>query len=321
MKEERACQNCKLIFLIEDEDFQFYKKIDVPPPTFCWKCRFQRRLVWRNERTLFKGKSAKSGKDIITIIPPRSGIPTFDESEWWMDDWDPLEYGREYDFSKSFFEQFGELQKVIPRMSRNVTQMIESDYSANSGNLKNCYLLFNATADEDCAYGTGVNNSRACFDNCNIDKCERCYESFWLTNCYQTRFSVQCTDCVSVWLSRDCRGCSYCIGCVGLSNKQFHIFNKPYLKEEYEKKIVELRLDVWSDFLNVQKEAYKLWAEYPNKYIQGIRNTNVTGSYITDSKNVKFGYLMRESKDCKYCQYLQDPKMKITMMLRYGVEI
>jgi hypothetical protein len=30
-----------------------------------------------------------------------------------------------------------------------------------------------------------------------------------------------------------------CVGCVNLRNKQYHIFNKPYSKEEYAKKLVD----------------------------------------------------------------------------------
>jgi hypothetical protein len=29
------CQNCKKDFTIELDDFRFYEKIKVPPPTFC----------------------------------------------------------------------------------------------------------------------------------------------------------------------------------------------------------------------------------------------------------------------------------------------
>jgi hypothetical protein len=51
MKEEmRQCQNCKNQFTIEPEDFAFYEKIKVPPPTFCPSCRFQWRLSFMNER-------------------------------------------------------------------------------------------------------------------------------------------------------------------------------------------------------------------------------------------------------------------------------
>jgi len=42
-QETKQCQNCKKEFEIEAEDFNFYKKIKVPPPTrpeiiYCEKC-------------------------------------------------------------------------------------------------------------------------------------------------------------------------------------------------------------------------------------------------------------------------------------------
>ena len=52
----KSCQNCKSDFMIEPDDFGFYEKIHVPPPTFCSKCRFQRRLMFRNERSFYKRK-------------------------------------------------------------------------------------------------------------------------------------------------------------------------------------------------------------------------------------------------------------------------
>lgn len=41
--------------------------------------------------------------------------------------------------------------------------------------------------------------------------------------------------------------------------------------------------------------------------MQGVKNTDVSGEYITHSKNVKNSYLIRESKDLKYVQYSQVP--------------
>ena len=34
MQETKSCQNCKNDFIIEPDDFAFYDKIKVPPPTF-----------------------------------------------------------------------------------------------------------------------------------------------------------------------------------------------------------------------------------------------------------------------------------------------
>ena len=43
-----GCQNCKILFVIESEDFNFYEKIKVPPPTFCHDCKTMRRLILTN---------------------------------------------------------------------------------------------------------------------------------------------------------------------------------------------------------------------------------------------------------------------------------
>ena len=76
--ETKQCQNCKNNFTIESEDFDFYKKIDVPPPTFCPECRNQRRLAFRNERFMYKIKSPFSGKDIFSMYTPLSGKKVVD---------------------------------------------------------------------------------------------------------------------------------------------------------------------------------------------------------------------------------------------------
>ena len=54
--EKKICQNCRGEFTLEPDDFSFYEKIKVPPPTFCFDCRLQRKLAFVNERTLFKRK-------------------------------------------------------------------------------------------------------------------------------------------------------------------------------------------------------------------------------------------------------------------------
>ena len=64
-QEACQCQNCKKDFLIEPDDFDFYEKMKVPPPTFCPECRMIRRLTWRNEWQLFK-KFDVHGKEIFS---------------------------------------------------------------------------------------------------------------------------------------------------------------------------------------------------------------------------------------------------------------
>ncbi|MBI2121939.1 MAG: hypothetical protein HYT98_02345 [Candidatus Sungbacteria bacterium] len=317
-QETKICQNCKNEFTIESVDFAFYEKIRVPPPTWCPECRMVRRMVFRNERKLFRIKSAKSGKEILSLNPPEAGVAVYDEKEWWSDDWDAREYGREYDFSRPFFDQFFELSRVVPRYSRDVLNMVNSDYSANAADLKNCYLLFNSNYSEDSSYGNAVDKSHFCFDNSHIQKCERCYESFWLANCYQTHFSSKCEDCQSVWFSKNLRGCSNCFGCVNLRGKNYCIFNKQYSKEDYIKKLESFSLHTFSGITAVKKTALDFWLKFPNKYIEGVKNLNSSGEYVTHSKNVHHGYLVREGEDLRYVQYVQLPPSKDLMDITVG---
>src|SRR5690349_18309615 len=99
--ETRTCQNCHGTFSIEEEDFSFYKKINVPPPTFCPECRLQRKLVWRNERTLYKRKCDAPGHNemLISMYPPDVEITVYDQNYWHSNDWDASMYAREYDSS------------------------------------------------------------------------------------------------------------------------------------------------------------------------------------------------------------------------------
>ena len=308
----KNCQNCNQEFIIEPDDFEFYTKIKVPTPTFCPECRFQRRLAFRNERKLFRNVNARTGERILTIYPPESGINVYTDEDFRSDVWDPLDYGVDYNFSRPFFEQFLDLMKKVPRPARNyfVDTMVNSDYSANCGYFKNCYLLFNSDHCEDSAYGNGVNLSKNCYDISQCNNSERCYESFWINNCNRAHFCSQCVESFEIWFCKDCLGCSNCFGCMNLRNKKYCIFNVQYTKKEYEEKIVAMRLNSWKGIEGARNAAQEFWNKLPNKYHQGVKNVNSTGAYVTNSKNVRYGYLVRESEDCKYVQYLQTPPNK-----------
>ncbi|MCX6723513.1 MAG: hypothetical protein NT094_05670 [Candidatus Staskawiczbacteria bacterium] len=272
----------------------------------------KRLKFFRNERKLFRNVNARTGEKILTLYPPESGITVYTDEDFRSDKWDPMDYGVDYNFQKPFFEQFLELMKRVPRPARNyfVDTMVNSDYCGNCGYFKNCFLIFNADHNEDCAYGNGVDYSKNCYDNSHCKNSERCYESFWITNCSRAHFCSQCAESFELWFCKDCLGCSNCFGCVNLRNKKYCIFNIQYTKAEYEGKIFAMKLNSWKGIEGARKETHEFWKKLPNKYIQGIKNISSTGAYVTNSKNVKYGYLVRESEDCKYVQYLSTPSNK-----------
>ncbi len=305
-RESRICQNCKQSFAIEPDDFSFYEKMKVPPPTFCWLCRAQRRMSFRNERILHKRKSDFSGKDIFSMYAPDSGYKVYEKDVWFSDQWDPLTYGRDYDFNRPFFEQFNELLHEVPLRNLNVLNAVRSDYTSNFTDPKNCYLCFNGNYCEDCMYSHGLSYCRDCVDVSHLSKCETCYGSFWLNACNNTFFSNNCDSSFNMWFSKDCTGCSNCFGCVGLRKKQYHIFNEPYDKESYAAKIKSFNLGSYDAVEQMKKRAQEFWLRFPNKFIEGLHNTNVSGNYVDHSKNVRNSLFVREGENLRFCQYLQE---------------
>ena len=103
---------------------------------------------------------------MISLFSPDTPCPVYESDYWYSDTWDAKEYGRDYDFSRSFFEQWGELQKLVPVPGKIITPKLEnSDYSDNCGRLKNCYLCFNAADSEDCYYSSDFYFSKYCVDS------------------------------------------------------------------------------------------------------------------------------------------------------------
>ncbi|MCX6721800.1 MAG: hypothetical protein NTY04_01220, partial [Candidatus Staskawiczbacteria bacterium] len=253
-----------------------------------------------------KRKSDFTGKDIFSMYSPDSDYKVYEKEVWLTDQWDPMDYGQDYDFSRPFFEQFNELLHKVPLKNLNVVNGVKSDYSNNATDPKNCYLCFNAGYIEDCMYSHGLNNCRNCVDDSHLSKCETCYDSFWLTSCTKNMGCNNCESSLNMWFSKNCVGCSDCLGCVGLRNKNYHIFNQPYSKEEYNDKLKELNVGSYEGYQKTKKQAQDFWLKFPNKYLEGTHNTNVSGNYISHSKNAKNSFLVRDAENVKFCQYLQE---------------
>jgi len=302
----KTCQNCKTPFQIDDSDFTFYKKMKVPPPTWCPECRLQRRFAFRNERTLYKRPCALCGKDTLTMYDPDGGITSYCGECWWSDNWDPILYGQEYDFSRPFFEQFSELMRKVPH--QNLIGIFSTwkntEYANMNHELKNCYWLFNSDYDENLLYGEEIEHSKECVDVTMIEGTQLAYESLNCIKCYQVYYSVNCENSHDIWFSKNLSGCSNCFGCMNLRNQQYCIFNEKFSKEDYQKKIAEYKLDSYTAVQSFKKKAVEFWLKFPNKYLTGIRNVNSTGEYINNSKNVRNSYIVTDGQDCRYCMWL-----------------
>lgn len=301
--EKRTCQNCTNSFIIEPDDFTFYEKIKVPPPTWCPECRMIRRLAWRNERNLFRRKDAHTGKDSFSGFPAEANLNTYENSYWHGDEWDPMDYGVEYDFSKSFFEQFYNLLSRVPLPAKSSAGfMINSDYCNEAGRLRNAYLCFDSDFVENSAYLVKATNMNDSFDSHEVIEDELCYEDVMVYKSYRTFYSLDCESCVDVWFSKGLRGCTNCFGCANLRGKSYYFFNEPLSKQEYDKKLSELNLESYKSIQQLHAQALDFWQKFPVKYYHGIRNLNCTGERISDSKNVLDSVSIQEGENMRYIQ-------------------
>ena len=301
------CQNCKEEFVISPEDFNFYTKIKVPVPTFCPKCRMQRRMVWRNEHFLFKKKDI-FGKVIFSGYHQDSPIQVCDNEYWWSDKRDALLQGKDYDFSRPFFEQFEALLYSVPIPAHINSRSVNSDYTNNVGDLKNCYLCFNANDAENCSYCVNFNRLRNCVDATMCSTSESSGDIFNVTDSFGVVSSVDCADCVGVLYSYDCRNCQNCIGCTGLRHKNYCIFNKQYSKEEYPKVKETLNLGSFESHKDLLQKRNDLMKITPRKFMHTMKCQNVSGEYVYGSKNVRNSYMCFKAEDMKYCQDIHNAK-------------
>jgi len=299
-----SCQSCKNQFTIEPEDFQFYEKVKVPPPTFCPDCRLQRRMLFRNERTLYKRKcdAPEHNEEVVSIFSPDKKQRVYDQKAWWGDGWDATAYARDIDFSRPFLEQVKELWVEVPDIALININEVDSEYCSTTEGNKNCYLVIGGDFNEDCLYATFVFNSKECVDTYWVEKCELNYETIDCIQCTRLLYSRYCEGCYDSAFLFNCRNCNNCFGCVNLVSKSYHIFNKPYQKEEYAQKLKELRLDSRSAIQEMKRAFAEHSIKYPRRFARALRSINSVGDDLEEAKNCKMCFsIFGGAENCKYC--------------------
>jgi len=296
----KICQNCKKDFIIELNDFSFYEKMKVPPPTFCPECRMIRRMTWRNERFLYKRECDLCKKSIISIYKKQSPFIVYCHKCFRNDSWNPLDYGVDYDFTKPFFFQFNELQKKVPRLYAMVTECVNSEYINGAAYNKNCYLIFASDHNEDSFYSHSIFYCKNVFECLGVRYSEfsaECIDCEKISNCF---YSQDCADSFNLYFCKNCIGCNDCIGSVNLRNKSYCIFNEQHKKEDYLKKIKEMQLGSLNNFKNIMNRSLEFYLQFPVKYFHGKNNINSIGDYIIHSKNSFNIFDGEDVEDSKY---------------------
>lgn len=295
-----ACKQCQTPFETQEKDWAFYKSMDLPGLVWCPQCTLIRTFAWRNQRILYHRTCDATGRAIISIFAPDSGYVVYDRDHWWSDKWDPLQYGRDVDFNRPFFEQFDELMHKVPQVSIFNAFSENSAYCNFAERIKNCYLLFASYKDEDVLYGENIVESKDSVDCLELHESEVCYETISSNKCFGVQYCESCEGCVDSWFLYDCKNCSNCIGCTNLRSKSYCIFNVQYSQAEYEQKRTELALHTREGIRRFQEQFSELKQKAIHRFANLINCEDSTGDNLVHVKRSHDCFAMREAQDCGY---------------------
>jgi hypothetical protein len=298
--ETKVCQNCHKDFTIESEDFNFYEKIKVPPPTWCPECRLVRRLNSIRDRCLYKNVCALCKKNIISTLNLEDHFTVYCNSCWWGDGWDPFHYGLELNFSKPFLAQFIELQKKAPYPATDNRNCTNCDYCDTTIRCKDCILTFGGFQSINSHYCESIIFCHDVLDCDILLNGSNSYETINSNGAYNTKFVYFSDECLDSALLFNCVGCSDCFGCVNLRNKKFCIWNIQYTKEEYEKEIKKWDLGSYKTIQKAKEKFWELYYKMPRRFALITNSNNVIGDDIKNTKNCQNCFATRHGvENCK----------------------
>lgn len=308
---QQKCTITGELFEIPNAELEFIEKVSpvfagkkylLPPPNIHPQERLRQRLSFRNLRYLFKRNCDLTGKPMLSMYDPLIPRLVYHAEEFWSDHWDPLSYGVDFDFSKTFFEQVADLTDRVPRLHNFVFLNENCEYINGAANCRNCYLSFNMDYCEDCYYIHSGTHTRSTLDSQGVVRCELCYGCVDCENCYSLNYSDQCSTCSESFFLSNCLRCKNCIGCTNLVDKEYYLFNKPSTKEEIERlKASFSSLKAVNDF---QIRVDELRAQYPLKQYFGNSNEDFSGNSVRHIKNSYECFESSELENCNYCYYV-----------------
>ncbi|MDC0506215.1 hypothetical protein OAN96_01320 [Candidatus Gracilibacteria bacterium] len=306
--EAKTCQKCQISFDVTDKDLEFYdkvspvfngKKFQIPTPKLCPDCRHRRRLTFRNERQFYKRNCDLTMKEMISIYSPDKDLVVYEQDSWWGDDWDPLEYGVDFDFNRSFFEQYGEFTHTIPRINILNWESVNSEYTNQSLNNKNGYFLTSSGFCEDSLYSHWLKFSHNCSDCLQLDKGDNSYECVNGVSVYNSSYIENSENISDSIFLDDCKNTQCSIASTGLRNKKNYFLNEPTTQEEINR-IQNRLVDDEEYFEEIRHKYIALKDSGVKKYMFGESNHDVSGDYVYNSKNVTYCFNCDDIEDVSY---------------------
>lgn len=157
----------------------------------------------------------------------------------------------QYEQARQHFEHLLSSQAFWRAQEIDKSDDSRGAYLENTKRCEDCYFISDS---EDCARllrGAALKN---CVDVTGLGWSELVVNSsLIMTKSYDVRCSYFLTESSYMEYCAFCERCKNCFGCCGLVGKQYHIFNRPYDAEEYQKLVSRIKAEliqqgVYGDF-------------------------------------------------------------------------
>lgn len=300
-----TCSQCAAEYYISEKLRTLLATIslDVAPfplPSLCQTCRRMRRHAWQNERSLYRRECSRTGKRIVSVYSPDKPFPVYHHDIWASEEWNATDYGRRYDPTRSFFDQFHELQCVVPRKSINLYGCEGNcEFNNNLWRSKDTYLTFMSSECIDSYYNYASYTLRDCMDVWYSKEIELSYRIALGGKLYHCLFCERCDNSNDLLFCKRCRGCSHCFGCYGLRQKSYYLFNERVSKAEYERFLGTIHLGSYEALKVLREKVRAFFATLPQEAVViDDFSEDCTGSFIDTSKNSEDCFSIVKAEDC-----------------------
>ena len=310
----QTCTQCSAPFEVTDQDLAFYDTISpvyngikypVPPPTQCPMCRMIRRSAWRNEWSLYARTCDRCSKNIVALYAPDAPFPVYCHRCWWGEEWDPKEYGQELDLNRPFLEQFFEVNHRTPHlamMNDNGVNSENCEYTTDFSFGKNCYMTVGSWFVENCYYcAASCTRSKFLVDSYLMGDSELCYECLDSRRLYNCRYLQNCENSRDCIFGYDLKGCSDCVGCFGLRQKQFHWFNEALSEEEYRKRLAVFDIGSYKAVEEMKTRFRNAVMTLPRRGMRLVNCEDCDGDYLNGCHDTHNSYMIFDAQHCHYC--------------------
>lgn len=308
--ETKSCQKCQISFDITDSDLEFYdkvspifkdKKYPIPTPMLCPNCRQQRRLSCRNETKLYSRVCDATQKNIISIYSPDKPYTVFAADYWWSDHWDALDYGLDYDFEMSFFENFQKLDRQVPKLSTTIQNSQNCEYTNDTGDSSDCYMSYRSHYSDNIMYSYRANKSSNCVDCYQVKESENLYECFQSNKCNNSKYLYKCENTHTSYFLYNCIGSANCFLSYNQVNANYVFLNQTYSREQYLEKITPILEDPLK-FEQARQHFFKMLDQ--DLLVPHLDNTqceDCSGNELTACVSCQNCYMMKGCEYCKHC--------------------